>query len=295
MARILITGADGFIGGHLLPELADNGHDVIGIDRVDGDLRDFPTAGWLIARAKPDIVVHLAAKVGRAFGEDDPLETIADNTGMTANVARVCGQLGIRLVYASTSEVYGDNGDSICDEEDGPFTLCNGAYGLSKAHGEDYGRLYAPDGFTALRLSMPYGEGLPHGKGRAALINFVWQAMHRKPIEVHRGSERCWCYVADTVRGIRLVIEGTDGGAYNIGRDDNRTAMKKVAEMVCDRVGAPHSLIHEVETPGNTTVVKRLANQRLMDLGWAPTVELPEGIDRVHAWITAGEREFVAA
>lgn len=293
--RILCTGANGFVGSHLVPELREHGHEVIGVDRADGDLRDYGMCGWVIARHRPEVVVHLAAKVGRMFGEDDPLETIADNTGMTANVARVCGELGVRLVYASTSEIYGDNGEAECDEVTGPFSLPHNAYGLSKLHGEQFGRLYAPDGFTALRLSMPYGEGLPWGVGRAALINFVWQAMHDEPITVHQGAERSWCYIKDTVRGIRLVIEKTDGGAYNVGRDDNRTPMIEVARMVCDHVGASYDLIREVEPPERQTCVKRLSNRRLTDLGWSPTVELPEGIYRVHSWIRETECELVAA
>ena len=127
------------------------------------------------------------------------METITDNVGMTALVAQACGSLAIRMVYASTSEVYGDNGTAVCDEYDGPFSLPHNVYGISKFFGEDICAHYAPKDLTILRFSMPYGPGLPAGRGRAAIINMLHQAVHRKQIPVHQGAERSWCYVTDTV------------------------------------------------------------------------------------------------
>jgi len=290
--RILITGASGFVGRHLCAEL-DGFHEVLRVDRGEGDLRVNGVADGIVGEAKPDVVVHLAAKVGRLFGEDDPAETILDNAGMTALVAKACGRHGARLVYASTSEVYGDQGEQTCVEvmSDRRGRVHN-AYGLSKRWGEEAGWLYAPAGFTVLRLSMPYGPGLPWGRGRAAIINMLWQALTRAPIPVHRGAERCWTYVADTVRGVRAVLEHADEGVFNIGRDDNRVSMRAVAEMACDLTGASHDLIVEVDAPGNQTVVKRLSNARLRSLGWRPEVDLEEGMRMTLDWVKSeGQRE----
>lgn len=290
--RILVTGSNGFLGQHLTAELDEHGHSVIGVDYLgesgsEFDLRMPGCAEFWIREAKPDVVVHLAAKVGRLFGEDDVVETILDNAAMTALVARACGKHGARLVYASTSEVYGDNGERSCDEETGPFSLPHNAYGLSKWHGEQYGRLYAPDGFTALRFSMPYGPGLPAGRGRAAIINMLYQALHRQPITVHRDAERSWCWIGDTVRGARLVIEQTDGGAFNVGRDDNAVPMLDVARLACLLTGASadDDLIEMVDAPARQTVVKRLATKRLRSLGWEPTVDLFDGMMATLEWV----------
>lgn len=291
--RILITGAAGFIGGHLQAELIGSGHDVIGVDRPDGDLRQSDTARNLIAAHKPDLVVHLAAKVGRLFGEDDVMETVADNCGMTALVSKACGDAGVRLVYASTSEVYGDGAEHTWEEADIGLALPHNAYGLSKRHGEDYCRLYAPEGLTIWRISMPYGGGLPAGRGRAAIINMLHQALNRQPIPVHRGAERSWCHVSDTVRGMRMTIEDTDGGVFNVGRDDASVSMLHVAMMACELTGAPLDLIEEVDAPARQTVVKRLATGKLRGLGWEPWVELEEGMERTLEWVR-GLDEVVA-
>lgn len=288
--KFVITGSAGFLGTHLSHELEQAGHEVVGIDLVYSRFHDlrYPEIVDNLFRehSDADICIHLAAKVGRLFGEDDPMETIMDNVGMTALVAQACGALGIRLAYASTSEVYGDNGETVCDEVEGPFSLPHNLYGISKWFGEDVCEHYAPDGLTVFRFSMPYGPGLPAGRGRAAIINMLHQAIHRKQMAVHQGAERSWCYVTDTVRAARMVLEKTDGGAYNVGRDDAAVSMLHVANLACELVDAPKTLIEMVPPPRMQTVVKRLATERIRDLGWEPEVSLEEGMLRTLEWVT---------
>jgi UDP-glucose 4-epimerase len=234
---------------------------------------------------RAEVVVHLAAKVGRLFGEDDVMETVRDNAGMTAVVAKACGDLGVRLVYASTSEVYGDNGMASCEEFTGPFSLPHNVYGLSKYFGESLGKLYAPERFTALRFSMPYGPGLHAGRGRAAIINMLWQAKYGKEMQVHIGAERSWCWVGDTVRAARLAITSGEG-PYNVGRDDAAVSMLEVAQIACELTGADESLISLVEAPPRQTVVKRLSTKRIERLGWSPAVSLREGMQiTLETWV----------
>ncbi|MHB8742579.1 MAG: NAD-dependent epimerase/dehydratase family protein [Sulfuricaulis sp.] len=282
--RILVTGAQGFIGKHLVDGLVGD-HDVYGIDMKGGwDLLTPGVADLLVESHNPDVVVHLAAKVGRLFGEDNPAATIADNVTMTAYVAKAAAQHGARLVYASTSEIYGDNNLESCDEYDGPFTRPHNLYGVTKKFGEDICRLYAPKDLTIWRISMPYGPGLPAGRGRAAIVNMLYQALHRQEIVVHKNSERSWCWIGDTVQGMALTL-AAGRGVFNIGRDDTPTPMRTVAEIACALTGAPTSLIVEVDPPERQTVVKRLATRRLRSLGWEPTVSLEEGMGRTLEWV----------
>lgn len=287
--RILITGDKGFIGQHLANELADAGHLIAGHDRDEGDLTELGVFEHAIERHNPDQVIHLAAQVGRLFGEQDIEYTIRQNVLMTGLVAHACGQRKIPLLYASTSEVYGDCGHVVCYEHANEMWqmphLPHNAYGLTKRQGEEFCRLYAPHGLRIVRLSMPYGPGAPPGRGRRAMDNFLWWAHHRQPITVHAGAERSWCWVGDTVRGIRMVLEQGDHDVYNVGRDDRRVSMRELAEMACDLAGAPYSLIETVQPPERQTVVKRLSTERLRTLGWAPTVELEDGMRVVLDWV----------
>lgn len=283
--KIGVTGAAGFIGRWLCEELTGAGHQVVTIDRVEGgDLLLAHLASDWLRMTKPDVVVHLAAQVGRIFSEEDVRRTVRLNAEMTMLVAQACGAAGVRLAYASTSEIYGDQGDRLCTE-DGPWVLPQGAYGLTKRWGEEACRLYAPDRLVIFRPSMPYGPGAPPGRGRRAMDTMLWQAHHRMPITVHRGAERSWCWVGDVVRGIRLAIEQPDAGVYNIGRDDDPRSMLDIARLACKLAGAPEDLIVEVDAPPGQTVVKRLATDRIRALGWAPTVELEDGMERVYGWV----------
>lgn len=289
--HVLCTGSDGFIGSHLVRELRKHGHTVKGWDRATDPNHELRMPGHLeeyLDRYPSDAVIHLAAKVGRLFGEDNIRQTIDDNAGLTALVAQICGDRNIRMVYASTSEVYGDRGDDYCFEprslndsfdDDVRLTIPHNAYGLSKRQGEEYCRLYAPKDLTIWRISMPYGPGLPAGIGRAAIINFLYNALHGLPIQVHKDSERSWSWIGDSVRAMRMTLD-EPGGVWNIGRDDNPTSMLDVAKIACELAGGSYDLIEEVPAPARQTVVKRLSTAKIRSIGWEPRVELVEGMER---------------
>lgn len=276
--RILMTGARGFIGTHLTTEMEANGHEVVGIDSRQGDLRVPDVADRLLFDCRPDVVIHLAALTGRLFGEDDPTVTVTTNALGTLNVAKACGSRNVRLIYISTSEAHGDHGD-VFVKDDHADTLPHNIYGLSKRWGEEAARLYAPDELQVIRLSMPYGPGLPAGRGRAALITFLWNALHNQPLTVHRNAKRCWCWVGDMMRGLRMIMDDAGVGMWTIGRDDNEVTMLHVAKESCRITGQPEDLIVEVDAPANQTLVKRLPTERVRGIGWVPTVDLRAGME----------------
>ena len=285
--KIAITGSKGFIGSWLMDELEQNGHEVHGIDINDDQQSDLlqPNVfkNW-IEKIKPDVCYHLSAQVGRLFGEKDVVHTIRQNAEISAVVAKWCGEFGIRLAYVSTSEVYGDQAESTYDEY-GKLLLPHNLYGLSKRWGEEISQLFAPKDLVIARLSMPYGPGVPPGKGRRAMDTMLWQAYHRLPITVHQGSERSWCWVGDTVKALRMIIENPSSGVYNIGRDDDPRSMLEIAQRACQLSDASEDLIRLVPAPAMQTVIKRLSTDRIRSLGWKPTVELEEGIKIVYEWI----------
>jgi UDP-glucuronate decarboxylase len=283
--RIAVTGAAGFIGRWLVDELLDVGHEVFCLDLVNGcDLLEPGVAAGWIRTQRPDVVIHLAAQVGRVFGEDDVRRTVRLNAELTTLLAQVCGEAGVRMAYASTSEIYGDHGGDVYDE-DAAWAMPRNLYGLTKRWGEEVCRMYCPDGLVIFRPSMPYGPGCPPGRGRRAMDTMLWAGEHRMPITVHRGAERSWCWVGDTVRAIRLAVEQPEAGVFNIGRDDDPRSMLEVAQLACKLAGAPDTLIQEVDPPANQIVIKRIVTDRIRALGWAPTVDLEDGMARVYDWV----------
>jgi dTDP-glucose 4,6-dehydratase len=111
------------------------------------------------------------------------------------------------------------------------------------------------------------------------------QALHGNSIPVHIGAERSWCYVTDTVRGLRLTLEDAVPGVFNVGRDDAAVPMSYVAELACEITDADPSLIELIPAPEMQTVVKRLSTERLRALGWEPEVDLIEGMQRTLEWV----------
>ncbi len=283
--KILITGAKGFVGVHLTKHLVQCGYDVFAIDFQYGDLRDEGVAENLINSYAPNIVIHLAAQVGIYFNEQDCVNAINSNTLMTLRVAKACSHNRARLIHTSTSEVYGEYGDQIIDEDAPLIGKPTGIYAISKRWSEDVAREYAPDGLVIIRPSMPYGPGAPPGKGRRAMDNMLWQAYHKKPIIVHKGSARSWCWIGDLVKGYEIIIKSGQTGAFNIGRDDDEKSMLWIAKESCRIADADNSLIQLVESPAKKTMIKRLSTKKLCALGWKPIVELSEGMLIVYEWV----------
>jgi nucleoside-diphosphate-sugar epimerase len=285
--RLLVTGGTGFLGSYLGEELRLRGHEVASCGRRDGDLSEAAVAERLIERHRPDVLVHLAARVGRLAGENDPAETVRQNAGLALLVARACKAAGTRLAYGSTSEVYGNLGDAAALEDEPIAALPESVYGLSKRWGEEAARLTCPDAML-LRFSGPYGPGTAPSRGRGAIQTMLDQARNGQPIPAFRGVERSWCWVGDATKGAALVLEHGQAGAWNVGRDDAHVSMADAARLACRIAGAPEALVEEVDPPAGLAARHRISTAKLESLGWSPTVELEEGMRRTLDWLASG-------
>jgi Nucleoside-diphosphate-sugar epimerases len=274
--RVLITGGTGFVGSHLAEELTRAGHAVVAADRAEGDLAEPGVAERLLQAHEPDVVIHLAALVGRVIGEEAPAETNRQNVDVTAFVAAACAAHGARLLHGSTTEVYGPIGDRVVTEETPLDAVPDSVYGLSKLAAEEAALQFVPDA-TLLRISMPYGPGTAPGRARGAIVNMLDQAVRGERIRVYRGDERSWCWVGDIARAIALLIERDERGAWNIGRDDDRRSMLEVARVVCRVTGASEDLIDEVDAP-TAPAPGHVSTGKLRALGWKPEVDFEDGL-----------------
>lgn len=311
--NVAVTGAAGYIGGWLCRELRTRGHDVHAQDILRGDLTDCDTfavfdlataerAKWL-RRIKPDVVIHLAALYGRVWGDVDMTKTAAVNAGLTGALARDSAACGARLLFASSSEVYGDSAHS--GTAYSPLTPRN-MYGLSKKWGEEAARVYAPDGLVITRLNMPYGpaatspqlgetpktSGRPGTLGYNVLHSMVWEAAHGMDLTVHRDTERCFTWVGDTVRGIAVIMESGQPGIWNVSRNDQHIQIIDLARRITAITGST-SVITEESTPSSITPRKSLDNSALLALGWRPHVHLDEGIKLSWEYFRCFDRDGV--
>jgi nucleoside-diphosphate-sugar epimerase len=283
--KVLVTGASGFVGRALVEELrhAEAAYEVQPLGRQDGDLSQEGVAEAAVAETRPDVVVHGAARIGVVRCEDEPGLAVRSNVLATALVARAAAAHGARLVYLSTSDVYGSA--AVADEETPPAP--ESFYALTKLWGEQAAALYAPGGLAVLRLANPYGPGVDAGQAKGAVPTMLRQADAGEPIPVFRGEARAFCWIGDVVRAIRLVLEAGGDGTFNVGSDGEPVALVDVARVACELTGAPHDLIEEVEPPAGR-VMTRVATERIRALGWRAEVPLDEGMRQLLESLRAG-------
>jgi len=283
--KVLVTGASGFVGRALVEELrhADAAYEVQPLGRQDGDLSHEGVAEAAVAEARPEVVVHGAARIGVVRCEDEPELAVRSNVLATALVARAAAASGARLVYLSTSDVYGSA--AAADEETPPAP--ESLYALTKLWGEQAAALYAPERLAVLRLANPYGPGVDAGQAKGAVPTMLRQADAREPIPVFRGEARAFCWIGDVVRAIRLVLEADAEGTFNVGADGEPVALVDVARVACELTGSPHDLIEEVDPPPGR-VMTRVATERMRALGWRPEIPLDEGMRQLLDSLRAG-------
>lgn len=297
---VLITGGLGVIGSRLTGHLRERGYDVKVTDvaiRSEPDYRRADVTRYEelteVFRAWPiEHVFHLAGEVGRENGEQFPRRCVDINVSGTLNLIQLCQEYDARLYFASTSEIYGDHGSELVTEdlETGSVLAPTNCYGWSKLHAEHYLRHFSESQSlkaAAMRFFMCYGPGERPDPYRSAMTNFIDRVRHDRPITVHRGTSRSWCYIDDIVTGCRLLMERWDGARYegfNIGRADPRP-MTEVAELICELLDKPSDLIQLADPGPLVTPVKNasFAKAKRM-LGFEAQVGLRDGIERTIAW-----------
>jgi nucleoside-diphosphate-sugar epimerase len=322
--RVAVTGAAGYIGGWLMAELDRRGHQVCAQDldhppsTADVHWLSFRTFDlctqerirWL-RTFEPEVVIHLAALYGRVWGEVDMVKTAGINAGLTAMLARDTAAHAARLMFVSSSEVYGDIANHrtcYTDARHGlvaPLEPMN-MYGMSKKWGEEAAQRYAPDGLMITRLNMPYGpaicpplpgtvpdtSGKPGPVGYNVLHSMTWEAEHGFDLKVHTGTTRCLTWVGDTVRGLAMIMESGQSGIWNVNRNDDHRPVAELARKVIDLTGST-SQIRTEEPPPRVTLRKSLDNSGLLELGWRPTVNLDEGIKQTWEYFRKFDRDGV--
>lgn len=321
--RVLVTGGAGFIGSHLVDRLIAEGHPVRVIDNCStgreanlAQLEGHPRLQFLrgnilnddlVAAAMDEVglVYHLAAAVGVRHVVDDPVWTLVTNSRGTENVLKRAHQAGARVVFASTSEIYGIS-EALPFREDGPRVLGptwvhRWGYSTSKALGEHLCFAYADRGLemSIVRYFNTYGPRMdPAGYG-SVVARFVSQALAGEPLTVHGDGEqaRCFTYVDETVEA--TLRAGTRpealGQVFNIGSGFLHT-INELAAQVIAATGSASRIVHidyeEAYGPGFADTRRRVPDVRRAAerLGWQARVPLDIGLAAVVAERRAVQR-----
>ena len=291
MSKALVIGSEGNVGTRLVEHLRHVGWDVLESDilprwrpnyliaDIGNPLDLIPAFDW-----KPDVVFLLAAAVGRTVCEQAPSMSIQTNLAGVNNVLQLCRRSDCKIVFFSSSEVYGPVANPM--DEATTIPQPNNRYGLSKWLGEhlvEYEVRHAGLRAVTLRPCMIYDEKEQVGEHRSAMIRFASNLARGRAIQVHRGSQRGWLHVLDAVRGIEAAARVEEYAAINIGHP-RVMPMLELAEMIAAELDVDPSLIEISDLPTNMTLVKypALARQREL-LHFEPRIDVEEGVRRVCA------------
>ncbi len=295
--RILVTGGLGAVGAPLTQELRQRGHEVWVADRLHApgpnylrcDVGIFRQVERLFEDRPIDLVYHLAAEFGRNNGEDFYETMWQSNVIGTKNMIRCQERYGFRMVFASSSEVYGD-WDGVMTEDvldRHPIRQLND-YAISKWVSEMQ-IMNSADRFGSetvrVRLFNTYGPGEPYSEYRSVVCRFVYHALHDLPYTVYLGHHRSSTYIDDCVRTLANITDHfKPGEVYNIAGDEYHD-IRALSDMILAYLGKTDALVDYQPFEKHNTRDKRSDNSKSRrDLGHQSTVTLEEGIPRTIEW-----------
>lgn len=304
--RVTVTGGAGFIGSHLVARLVGDGHDVVVLDDlstgdeasvhpgaafVAGDVCD---AGDVRSTVEgSEVVFHLAAHRAIARSIDDPAGTDRANSQGTVTVLQAAvGARVRRVVYASSSSVYGDAPETPVREDAPPAPVS--PYAVSKLAGEHYCRVFGDiHGIeaVALRYFNVYGPGQPSDGRYATVIPLFLEALMsgRRPVVFGDGSlARDFTYVDDVVAATVAAAEApaAPGRVYNVGVGKPFSLLELLG-ILGRLTGVAPDPVHEEARPGDVARTHADSSAAARDLGFAPSVRLEEGLARTVEWFRA--------
>lgn len=307
MKKVLITGVAGFLGSFLAKNLLAEGHQVVGMDNLStGKLanveeiledtkftfiqEDVSNTSWISQDIFNNIeeIFHLASPASPKFYQELWLNTMKVNTIGTKNVLELAKVNNAKILFASTSEAYGDPEVHPQPEEYrgnvntwGPRACYDEAKRMGEVLCYEYYTRYDVE-VKVVRIFNTYSAGLRNDDGRV-ISNFVTQALTGSDITVYGTGDqtRSFCYVDDNIRGLKLMMatEEATGNITNIGNPTEYSILE-VAELV-KRLTNSDSKITFHPLPKDDPKVRRpdITKAKMM-LGWEPKISLEEGLKR---------------
>jgi GDP-4-dehydro-6-deoxy-D-mannose reductase len=305
MARVLITGASGFVGAHLARACAEAGDEVIGLSRsgrgVSGcaesrvvDLREEAAVRRVITEVRPEVIYHLAvlSSVGRSW--EEPARTMRDNVATAVNVLEALRReaVGARIVWVSSGEVYGAP-DRLPATEEAPVRPAN-PYAVSKTTGDLLAGVYADAHGLDVVRSRPFNHAGPGQQPIFIVSSLARQAAEARiagspTLRIVTGNpdtRRDFTDVRDVVRAHRLLAERADPGIYNVASSHSVSAADQVA-LVRELI-APIEVEHVVDPTrirAHEVMDLRGSHKRLTEAtGWQPEIPLRQTMADTIAW-----------
>jgi UDP-glucuronate 4-epimerase len=311
LSRYLVTGCAGFVGSHVVETLLRRGHDVLGVDAFtdyyqrevkESNIRsaqkdvafsivEADLAGDSIAPLLDGIdgVFHLAAQPGVRGSWGDTFDVyLRDNVFATQRLFEAAARSGVRIVFASTSSVYGNAESYPTHEEMLPRPVS--PYGVTKLACESLARTYAECfGLEAivLRYFTVYG---PRQRPDMAFARIISALLGETPFPVYGTGDqsRDFTYVGDAAEAtVAAMADGHAGTTYNVG-GGSETTLREVIALVERLAGRDLTVRYEPAAAGDVRRTAADTTRIRSELGWRPQTSLADGLESQLAAAGAG-------
>jgi UDP-glucose 4-epimerase len=301
MSRYVVTGAAGFIGSQLAEALQDAGHDVTGVDcftdfydaaekernALGLDVRRVDLADEQLELDGVDGVFHLAAQAGvRSFGDVFPTY-VRRNLLASQRVFEACAQAGVRVVFASSSSIYGETETYPTPEDAEPRPIS--PYGITKLGCEHLARAYGSAfGLDAvvLRYFTVYG---PRQRPDMFFRRVCDALRTGGSFEIFGSGEqsRSFTYVGDAVDATIAAMERAEPGAvFNVGGGEEASMLEAIALL--ERLsGRALDVRHAGNAKGDVSRTSADVSRIAAAVGWRPRTSLEDGLARMWSWASA--------
>ena len=297
----MVTGGAGFLGSHLCDRLLDAGHDVLCVDNLFTGTKDniahlHSNPSFEFMRhditfplfVEVDEIYNLACPASPIHYQHDPVQTTKTSVHGAINMLGLAKRLGVKILQASTSEVYGD--PSVHPQSEDYWGHVNpigprSCYDEGKRCAEtlffDYHRQNNVP-IKVARIFNTYGPRMHPADGRV-VSNFIMQALKNEPITIYGdGSQtRSFCYADDLISGLVSLMETGPAitGPINIG-NPNEFTVRDLAEKVIALTDSSAQIVQEPLPQDDPKQRQPDITKAKQILGWQPTVELEQGLVR---------------
>ena len=318
-AKVLVTGATGFIGSLCIETLLATGIPMqvyaMVRDRAKAELLFGDRVAYLVgdvreplpADAAFDYIVHCASNTNSKMMVEKPVDTLEISAAGTMHILECAKNSAAKsVVYVSSMEVYGVTEESrnpVTEDVLGYIDVLSprSSYSEGKRISEClcaafYHQYQVP--VKIVRLALTMGPGIPLTDNRVSM-QFARSAIEGKDIVLHTEGRTVsnFCYATDCLRGIfTVLLSGADGEAYNICNDRETRSIREIAELVANRIaGGAIRVVYDVPTENvfgyAPAVVLRLCSDKLRNLGWKPDVGMEEAYHRLIRYIKESEMQ----
>ena len=296
--KILITGGLGSIGFILRNRLINENYEVYILDTPHSDINNYLRCDVgsfyqllnIFKKHKFDFVFHLGAEFGRWNGEDFYETMWRSNAIGTKNIIKLQEEFGFKMLFTSSSEVYGDY-EGIMKEEivTEQFIRPMNDYAISKLVNEIQ-ILNSEDMFKTetvrVRIFNTFGPGEYYSTYRSVLCRFVYSALHDLEYTVYKNHMRTSTYITDIVEGLYLGMKKFNpGNVYNLAGNDYHT-IEEASDLITKILDLQNPKVKYEESEKFTTINKKTdISKATKELGFFPKVGLEEGLKKLVTWM----------